>query len=44
MAYHDNKCDECGRIAELVSPMYCLCFSCFDADCDDETNDEGEEE
>jgi hypothetical protein len=30
MAYYDGLCDECGKEAEFITPMYCLCFSCFD--------------
>jgi len=36
MAYHDGLCDECGSRATKISPMYCLCFKCWDDQGDDD--------
>ena len=30
MPSYDGFCDECGDQADMFSPMYCLCFACFD--------------
>ncbi|MGZ9267590.1 MAG: hypothetical protein ACXW6T_00415 [Candidatus Binatia bacterium] len=36
MPYYDGTCDECGDQADLETPMYCLCFACFDGDNGDD--------
>lgn len=40
MPYYDGTCDECGAMADIESPMYCLCWECYDRDFDGTENDE----
>lgn len=32
MPYYDGTCDECGAAADMETPMYCLCWECYDGD------------
>ncbi|QDP62906.1 MAG: hypothetical protein Unbinned5081contig1002_11 [Prokaryotic dsDNA virus sp.] len=44
MGCWDSKCDECGKEATQISPMYCLCDDCDDDFVDDDIDVEFYEE